>query len=440
MSPHTEKLQNITTQVKSFSSSRQPISFSKNSVPHIVPNPKDPRFKRPKINLKSLNDILEIDADKKICVAESGVAFVDLVRETLKHGLVPMTVPELKTITIGGAVSGCSVESMSYKFGGFHDSCLEYEVVTSDGCVVTCSRAQNSDIFEMIHGSYGTLGILTKLTFKLIPARTFVKVDYVRFSSFDTYWKFLQDRCAIADDDFIDGIIHSNKHFVVCLGNFVDTAPRLSRYDWTNIYYKSTAHLAEDYSTTSDYFFRYDTECHWLSRQIPLFENKLFRWLLGKYFLGSTNLIKWSRRLRHIYGLKKRQDIVVDVFIPSLRMAEFFDWYQKTFDFYPLWLVPYKMDKIYHWVSEGLRSKLKEEHLFIDCAIYGKKNDDLSKDLSKELEDKVFELNGVKTLIGQNHYSKERFWEIYNHPLIEKTKNRVDPKKMFGELYSKMCC
>ncbi len=369
--PHEQKLNTILDQLKAYHGT-QPIGLSKNSVPHLVPNPKDARFKRPKINMRSLNNVIEINPQTRTCTAESGVAFVDLVRETLKYNLVPMTVPELKTITIGGAVSGCSM-------------------------------------------------------------------DYVRFSHFDTYWTFLKDRCALAEDDFIDGIIHGPDHFVACLGNFVDEAPRLSRYDREKIFYKSTAHLTEDYFTTSDYFFRYDTECHWLTSQIPLFENKIFRWLFGKYFLGSTNLITWSRRLRHIYGLKKRQDIVVDVFIPATRMTEFYTWYQKAFDFYPLWLVPYRMEKIYPLVSDGLQQILQGEHLFIDCAIYGKKNDDLTRDLSKELEDQVFNLNGVKTLIGKNHYSKEKFWKIYNKPLYEKVKKEMDPRGMFGEVFSKMC-
>lgn len=97
----------------------------------------------------------------------------------MKYGLVPIIVPELKTITIGGAVSGCSIESMSYKYGGFHDSCLEYEVVTATGEVLVCARDnENSLIFQMMHGTFGTLGIITKIKFKLIPAKPFVKVNY----------------------------------------------------------------------------------------------------------------------------------------------------------------------------------------------------------------------------------------------------------------------
>src|SRR4029078_10481637 len=92
-----------------------------------------------KIDISDLTEILEIDPVKRICVAESGVTFVDLVSATLRHNLVPIVVPELKTITIGGAVAGCSIESMSFVHGGFHDTCLEYEVITANGDVITCT-------------------------------------------------------------------------------------------------------------------------------------------------------------------------------------------------------------------------------------------------------------------------------------------------------------
>ena len=61
------------------------------------------------------------------------MTFSDLVDATLPFGLAPIIVPELKTITIGGAVAGCSIESMSFRVGGFHDTCLAYQVLTGTG-------------------------------------------------------------------------------------------------------------------------------------------------------------------------------------------------------------------------------------------------------------------------------------------------------------------
>jgi len=40
-----------------------------------------------------LNEIIKIDVKNKTCIAEPNGTFLDLVDETLKHGLVPMVVP-----------------------------------------------------------------------------------------------------------------------------------------------------------------------------------------------------------------------------------------------------------------------------------------------------------------------------------------------------------
>ena len=74
--------------------------------------------------MSALDRILALDLHARTCTAEPGVTFAELVRVTLDHGLVPVVVPELPTITLGGAVAGCSLESMSFAHGGFHDGCL----------------------------------------------------------------------------------------------------------------------------------------------------------------------------------------------------------------------------------------------------------------------------------------------------------------------------
>ena len=59
---------------------------------------------------------------------------------------------------------------------------------------------------------------------------------------------------------------------MLCLGEFVDEAPAVSSYRGTRVYYKSTRELTEDWLTTADYCFRYDTEAHWLTRTVPPLE------------------------------------------------------------------------------------------------------------------------------------------------------------------------
>jgi FAD/FMN-containing dehydrogenase len=435
-SEHAIRVSAIAAAIKERLADKKPVHISKGGVSHFVPLPNDPRRKSIPIDISRLNNIIEIDVKRRRCVAEPGVTFAELVRATLSHGLIPAVVPELEGITVGGAVAGCSVESMSYKYGGFHDNCEEYELITGEGDVMTCSREREPLLFEMIHGSYGTLGVLTKLTFKLLPAKAFVKMTYRKFGTFKEYNEALLAACREESHEFIDGIVHSRDAFVLCLGSFTSTAPYTSDYRWLNIFYKSTLERKEDYLTTFDYCFRYDTECHWLTKTVPLLERKPVRFALGKFVLGSTNLIKWSKRLEHVLKLKKRPDVVCDVFIPSRRFSDFWTWYERDFDFFPLWVIPYRIPKMYGWVA-GAHGARMQDDLMIDCAIYGKPNGASAVDYSKLLEDKTFDLDGVKTLISRNHYTEERFWQIYNRDNYSAAKAKLDPRGVFPGLFEK---
>src|SRR5688572_17686053 len=164
---HGDKVARIAAQLRAHSGDK-PVSLRKASVSHQVPKAGDLRHKDDKIDISDLTEIISVDPVKRVCVAESGVTFVDLVDATMQHGLVPIVVPELKTITIGGAVAGCSIESMSFVHGGFHDTCTGYEVVTARGDVLEVTPDnEHGLVFQMMHGSFGTLGVLTRLAFRL---------------------------------------------------------------------------------------------------------------------------------------------------------------------------------------------------------------------------------------------------------------------------------
>jgi len=433
---HQAKVARIAEQLKHREPNAGFLSLQKDAVSHMVPNPNDPKHRDRKVDVRGLNQILEIDPVARTCTAEPGVTFVELVRETLKHGLIPRLVPELKTITLGGAVSGCSVESMSFKYGGFHDGCLEYEVLSAVGEIVSCSPEKNPEIFHMIHGSYGTLGILSKLKFQLIPAKPFVKMEYISYPDFASFSAAMLEHCRLQDVEMMDAIIHSPKQYVLCLATMVDEAPYVSSYTWLDIFYKSTAKRREDYLSTEEYLFRYDTECHWLSRTIPGMETKPMRFLLGKTLLSSTKLLSWSKRLRPILKFDKRPDVVVDVFIPANQLEKFYRMYLEKIDYFPLWIVPYRRVQSYPWVNDEHDKRINDD-LFIDVAIYGLSNRKKDVNYYKLLEDMVFECNGIKTLISHNFYDRDVFWKIYNRANWEKVKQRMDPQNLFRDLYEK---
>jgi FAD/FMN-containing dehydrogenase len=429
MARHATKVADVVRQLRDHDGSR-PVSFKKKSVAHQVPKRHDDRRSDCKIDLSALDEILSLDPEARTCTAEPGVTFVDLVKATLRHGLVPTVVPELETITVGGAVSGCSIESMSFRYGGFHDSCLEYEVLTASGDALTCTPDRNPLVFQMMHGSFGTLGVLTKITFRLVPAKPYVHVVYETYATLAEYKAAIWRHYSAADVDFMDGIIHAADHYVLSVGRFVDHAPYTHTYDWVTVYYRTTAKRREDYLTTRDYFFRYDRG---VTNPTP--RSALGRLLFGKV-LDSTQLLRLAERMPRLLS-GDRPEVTVDLFLPFSRLDAYLRWHEETLGHYPLWCVPYRVPHRYEWIAKDYLAGVDDE-LFVDIAIYGMKQPQ-GRNVYEELEAELLRVKGIKTLISHNHYDEDTFWRIWNRESYDAVKAVTDPKNVLRDLYSKMC-
>ena len=145
-------------------------------------------------------------------------------------------------------------------------------------------------------------------------------------------------------------------------------------------------------------------------------------------------MIKAAKRLKFFFQ-GKRPDVVVDVFVPMSRFADFYNFYESEFHYFPLWIVPYRIPKKYPWLNGSFMEDVDDE-LFIDCAIYGFRQKD-GRDYYRLLDEKLIELQGIKTLISHNSYDEKQCWAIYSRENFEKAKAVTDPANVFGDLYTK---
>jgi FAD/FMN-containing dehydrogenase len=427
---HDAKVQAVVRQLRARASGAQ-VSLRKRTVSHQVPKPLDLRRRDQKIDVGSLDQILEVDPVALVCTAEPGATFQEVVRATLAHGLVPIIVPEFRQITVGGAVAGCSIESMSFRHGGFHDTCLEYELITAEGEVLRCTPDNEHQLlFQMLHGSFGTLGILSRLKFKLVPAKSHVHVEHRRYGGLEELDAAIASHAADTSLDYLDGVIYGPRNQVLTLGRFVDAAPYSSRYHWMKDYPSSVRQREEDYLSTTDYLFRYYRGITHVQPQNPV-----ARALFGRVIDSDSKL----RLAERFYRLLPEQgvDVTVDLFLPRSRLRDFLEWYDRTIGFYPLWCVPYRRVHDYEWLTPDYYASFSDD-MFVDIAIYGAQNPP-GRNLYKEIEDALPRFNGIKTLISFNYYDEETFWRTWNRPNYEAAKRRTDPRNLFRDLYQKTC-
>ncbi|MDH3538011.1 MAG: FAD-binding oxidoreductase, partial [Gammaproteobacteria bacterium] len=252
-----------------------------------------------KIDVRTLNQVLAVDSENQTVEVEGMTTYENLADACLARTCMPLVVPQLKSITIGGAVSGIGIESTSFRHGLPHESVLAMDVLLADGDVVTCTPDnEHADLFFGIPNSYGTLGYILKLTARTMPVKPYVVLQHLRHTDIEEYFGAVGEACA-SDVDFVDGSVFDGEEMYLTLGRFTDSAPYTSDYTWLKMYFRSIRERREDYLDLRDYLWRWDTDWFWCSKNLFV-QNLPMRLLLGRRRLNSVTyqkVMRWNNRL-----------------------------------------------------------------------------------------------------------------------------------------------
>jgi len=127
------------------------------------------------LSLAKMDRILEINTEDLVAVVEPGVVNGVFRRAVEERGLFyPPDPASFEFSTLGGNVATCAGGPKGLKYGVTKDYVLGLEVVLPTGEVVFCGRRTIKGVvgYDLVHlfvGSEGTLGVITKIVFKLLP-------------------------------------------------------------------------------------------------------------------------------------------------------------------------------------------------------------------------------------------------------------------------------
>jgi FAD/FMN-containing dehydrogenase len=371
--------------------------------------------------------------------------YVDLADATLARGTMPAVVPQLKSITLGGAVAGVGIEASSFRHGLVHHTIAALDVLTGDGRVVSAAPDnEHRDLFYGFANSYGTLGYALKVTARTAPVRRFVALEHVRYSDAQTCFVDMARLCASGDVDFVDGTVFSGDEMYLTLGRFVDEAPFASDYTFERIYYRSIRERKLDYLTARDYLWRWDTDWFWCSKQIGA-QHALVRRLLGRRRLNSITyqkIMRWNSRWRvtrawnRLRGVNP-ESVIQDLDIPIDRATEFLAFLLREIGILPIWLCPIRAP------DPGASFTLypmRPGTAYVNFGFWDVILDRESRPpgfYNRKIERKVAELGGIKSLYSDSYYTPDEFWAQYNRPAYEALKQKYDPERRLGDLYAK---
>ena len=455
---YNRRVQTLLEQYRAFPEGA-PIRLAKRTSNLFRPRSK---ASTPGLDVAAFDGVLEVDPNTRTAQVLGMTTYEHLVDATLPYGLMPMCVPQLRTITLGGAVTGLGIESASFLYGTPHESVLEMDVLTGAGEVLTVTGAANDpnrDLFFGFPNSYGSLGYALRLKIELAPVKPFIHLRHLRYDSAqamaDAIEVFVRDRALEgAAIDFLDGTVFSPHEQYLTIGTMVDALPAgrsASNYTGMGIYYRSIQSDAaqhDDYLTIYDYLWRWDTDWFWCSRafgaQRPLIrrfwpKRKLRSDVYWKLvaFDRRTNL---SGRLARLRGKPQREPVVQDIEVPVKRLAEFLEFFHRDVQIEPVWVCPlqqrdpqvrwplYEFDPAVVYVNVGFWSTVP-----VDDGV-----DPAAGQVNRQIEAMVTALEGRKSLYSTAFYDRDTFWSIYGGSAYQQLKDRYDPRGRLLGLYEKV--
>jgi alkyldihydroxyacetonephosphate synthase len=124
------------------------------------------------LDTKRMDKVLEYDEVSMKVTAEAGMNFQQLEWYANERGHSLMHYPSsLTCATVGGFLAHRGIGVLSNKYGKIDDMCLSLEVALPDGTIIHSlpvpKHAAGPDLNQIFIGSEGTLGVITKATFKL---------------------------------------------------------------------------------------------------------------------------------------------------------------------------------------------------------------------------------------------------------------------------------
>ena len=387
-----------------------------------------------RIDVRPFHHVLNVDIGNRVADVEGMTTYEELADETLKFGLLPTVVPQLKTITIGGAISGLGIESSSFKYGLVHETVEEMEILLGDGDTIVCSAAQNADLFYGFPNSYGTLGYVLRLKVKLIPVKKYVKLTHTKFTEPAKFFAQIEAFCSGSRFDYIDGVVFSGGEMYITTGEFSDDAPFVSDYTYMKVFYQSIRQKQLDYLTAKDYIWRWDTDWFWCSKHFYV-QHAPVRLLATKWLLNSKTYQRIMRLSHKVMPKSATESVIQDVDIPIEHTVEFLDFLLREIGVLPIWICPFRS---YDPSVTYDLYVLDPKKLYVNFGFWDTvPSTQPEGHYNKKIEAKALALHGKKGLYSTAYYDEETFWQIYNRREYEVLKSKYDPTRCFKDLYEK---
>ena len=423
-------------------------------------NHRDLQFKnsQKKINTTQFDSILAIENNYIDC--EASVSVGQINRKTIpKNKMVP-SLPEGDNFTVGGCLGGLALGSNSYIHGFFNNNVIDFDVVLGNGNIIkNISKNNHSDLYHGIGGTYGTMGIITRVKMKLIECESYVKITYDHYNSFHKFYAAFSSKIKGKKDNFIEAFVNSKNDFTIVSANFVKDVRKedilvikdksILKQRHMCIYAQIANKKDYSYLRLVDYLERYSYSAFWghylytpyklrdylyAGLVYSLIPRKMIqgdKLNVGKYFLAANQIVGDYARDEHV--------LTTDIGVPLSNLEKALELVDEMTETYPLWICPskdnYHPDKIFC----TRKKELCDDNMILDIGIYGIKNTNIDSKIINQTFEKFSFANGVfKGFFSTCYFNYDQFWEHFDKERYEQLRIKYHANEKFMDIYEKI--
>ncbi len=398
-----------------------------------------------RVDLGRFNQPLAVDLVERTLDVQGLATYEDIVDFVLPYGLAPTITPELKHITVGGAIVGIGIESNSYRYGFVHDALMDADVLLPDGRVVLCSADnEHADLFHGLANSYGTLGYVLRARLRLRPARRYVALQTRAFTSAEDLVGAL---AAAVDDpsvDYLESLTYAKDRLYLTAGRDTDAAEEVTSVYGSTVFYREVSRPGALTLTTKDYFFRYDPEWFWAlphSSAVDLFRKYAPRRLRHSAFYSRyTDWRSVVEQKLHLGGGGGDDDpmelLIQDWQVPWRHARPLLDFALDTVDLdgSPLMAVPVRVP------ASAPCYPMTPGELYLNVGSYfyvRRKPGHERFDATRAIDEFCFGHDGIKMLYSTTFLGEEEFGRRYGGAAYAALKEKYDPRRLLPTLFEK---
>jgi len=412
-----------------------------------------------RIDVSDFDHILDVNPLTQRVWVEPGVTMEKLFDACIKVNLIPCVLPSLKHLTVGGLISGAGLETSSFRYGQFNDTCCTIELLLGNGEHRQCSQHQNPDLYYGVCGSFGSLGILTAVEIQCRAAAPMVTLQYHRFVSSERALETMRNFTKDPTVDFVEGIVLDANTTALIIGRLDAEHEEMHQFDlnpWHAPWF--TEHVQDilkhqtcacQQLSLDQYLFRHDRGCFWTGMYartpevgpiptINVGQMQNVRKVLWNYFDTAT---LWSKLHQQDHTEREKRFVFQDIYVPAENTAKFLHDCDALLSIYPIWLCPVKATTTPQLYNPH---RTEDTDLMIDVGLYGiptrlpSPYDGIA--INRKLETLVTNANGRKKFYGRCYFTRDAWEEAYSdaHTRYEQLRDETGANDAFVDLATKL--